>query len=103
MIFYFFMIVNKMEKKQFVSGGYFEKKAIKKGISIRKFYAYLRSLGIDPVEQMNIGKKIEKEHTSDDSITRQIALDHLIEIPDYYTRLVKMEKEAEDYWKKRKK
>ena len=53
---------------------------------------------IDP-KQLKLGIKIEKEHsntiTGDKAKkTRKIALDHLKEIPDYYTRLKKMEKEA---------
>lgn len=44
--------------------------------------------------QVKIGMKIEKEHTDSDEKARRIALDHLFEIPDYYNRLVKMEKEA---------
>ncbi len=32
--------------------------------------------------------------------TKKIALAHLNEFPDYYDRLEKMEKEAEDYWEK---
>jgi len=31
-------------------------------------------------------------------MTGKIALAHLNEFPDYYTRLEKMEKEAEDFW-----
>jgi hypothetical protein len=31
-------------------------------------------------------------------LAREISLDHLIEIPDYYTRLKKMEKEGIKYW-----
>ena len=39
--------------------------------------------------------------TNDDMIiTGKIALAHLNEFPDYYTRLVKMEKEADKFWKK---
>ncbi len=34
----------------------------------------------------------------DDLITGKIALAHLKEFPDYYTRLLAMEKEADDYW-----
>lgn len=30
---------------------------------------------------------------------RKIALAHLNEFPDYYTRLEKMEEEAKEYWK----
>ena len=36
----------------------------------------------------------------DDILTGKIALSHLNEFPDYYTRLLKMEKEAEQFWKK---
>ena len=37
--------------------------------------------------------------TEDDSIvTGKIALAHLNEFPDYYTRLAEMEAEAERYW-----
>ena len=44
--------------------------------------------------QIEIGKKIEMEHVDDESLAKEIAMDHLDEIPDYYTRLNKMEKEA---------
>jgi len=67
------------------------------------------SLGIDwskfDVEQYRMGLDVELEHglvdpktnvTNDDPIlTGKIALAHLNEFPDYYTRLEKMEKEAE--------
>ena len=67
------------------------------------------SLGIDwskyDIEQYRMGLDIELEHgtidshinvTNDDPIlTGKIALAHLNEFPDYYTRLDKMEKEAE--------
>lgn len=35
---------------------------------------------------------------NDSLVTGKIALAHLIEFPDYYTRLEKMETEAEIYW-----
>jgi hypothetical protein len=41
-----------------------------------------------------MGIKVEMEHTTDPLIAKRISLDHLSEIPDYYTRLAKMEKEA---------
>ena len=44
------------------------------------------------LKQLKMGIKVEKEHTSNDKIAREIALDHLGELPDYYTRLKKMEK-----------
>ena len=67
------------------------------------------ALGIDwskfDVEQYRMGLDVELEHgkvdphtnvTDDDPMmTGKIALAHLNEFPDYYTRLDKMEKEAE--------
>ena len=57
------------------------------------------------LEQFLMGLEVELEHglvdtetnvTNDDMfITGKIALAHLNEIPDYYTRLAKMEAEAE--------
>jgi hypothetical protein len=66
-------------------------------------------LGIDwskyDIEQYRMGLDVELEHglvdahtnvTNDDpTMTGKIALAHLNEFPDYYTRLEKMEKEAE--------
>lgn len=50
---------------------------------------------IDKIEaQIEIGKKIELEHVKDEKMAKEIAMDHLDEIPDYYTRLKSMEKEA---------
>jgi hypothetical protein len=46
----------------------------------------------DPA-QLRMGIEVEKEHTSDPKLARQIAEDHLREIPDYYTRLIAMENE----------
>jgi hypothetical protein len=47
----------------------------------------------DP-EQVAMGVKVEMEHTDNPLLAVEIALDHLTEIPDYYTRLDNMEKEA---------
>jgi hypothetical protein len=68
-----------------------------------------RELNIDwgkvNLEQFRMGLEVEMEHglqdkttnvTNDDLImTGKIAMAHLNEIPDYYTRLKKMEAEAE--------
>ena len=73
-------------------------------------------LGIDwskfDVEQFRMGMDVELEHglvdshtnvTDDDPLTTgKIALAHLNEFPDYYTRLEKMEKEGASYWEKNK-
>ncbi len=60
------------------------------------------------IEQFRMGIDVELEHglvdmktnvsNDDPIITGKIALAHLNEFPDYYTRLSKMEKEAEAYW-----
>ena len=74
------------------------------------------SLGIDwskfDIEQFRMGLDVELEHgkrnpstnvTQDDEvITGKIALAHLNEFPDYYTRLQKMETEAENTYKTNK-
>lgn len=71
------------------------------------------SLGVDwdQVEQLRMGLQVELEHgtrdpetnvTGDDlSLTGKIALAHLSEFPDYYTRLAEMEAEADTYWAKK--
>lgn len=69
------------------------------------------ALGIDwsefDVEQFRMGMDVELEHgrrdpatnvTNDDPVvTGKIALAHLNEFPDYYTRLEVMEQEAERF------
>jgi|GEM_PF-1484668 len=45
-------------------------------------------------KQLKMGIKVEMEHTTNPIISERIAEDHLAEIPDYYTRLKKMEEEA---------
>jgi hypothetical protein len=51
-------------------------------------------------KQLDMGEPIEHEHTKDHDLARDIALQHLDEIPDYYTRLKKMEKDAKKHHKK---
>lgn len=46
-------------------------------------------------DELKKGINIEMEHTDDESIAKEIALDHLSEIPDYYTRLIGMENDVE--------
>jgi len=40
----------------------------------------------DPV-QLKQGIRVEREHTKDDKVAREIAMDHLKEDPRYYTKL----------------
>ena len=51
-------------------------------------------------KQLEMGIPIEHEHTKDKDLATDIALQHLDEIPDYYTRLKKMESDAKKDHKK---
>ena len=51
-------------------------------------------------KQLDMGEPIEHEHTKDHDLAKDIALQHLDEIPDYYTRLKKMEASAKKEHKK---
>lgn len=84
----------------------------KKSFTIAEAQEIGEKLGIDwakfNVEQFRAGMNVELEHglvdphtnvSHDDPLTTaKIALAHLNEFPDYYTRLGKMEKEAEAFW-----
>ena len=54
----------------------------------------------DIQKQLEMGIKIEHEHVTDKDTATDIALQHLDEIPDYYTRLKKMEAGAKKEHKK---
>jgi hypothetical protein len=54
-----------------------------------------------PSDQMEMGKKVEKEHTDVPAVAQRISMDHLEEIPDYYDRLDQMEEQAKDEGMKR--
>jgi hypothetical protein len=64
------------------------------------------------LEEFQAGLEVELEHgardletnvTDDDEIqTGKIALAHLKEFPDYYTRLARMEQEADEYWENKR-
>lgn len=47
-------------------------------------------------KQLEMGMKVEKEHTTNTDQAMDIALQHLDEIPNYYSKLKKMEKVKED-------
>jgi len=84
----------------------------KKQFSLEEAKQIGESLGVDwktfDVEQYHMGINIELEHgardpqtnvTNDDAMTTgKIALAHLKEFPDYYTRLAQLEKEADAFW-----
>lgn len=79
------------------------------GISLDTAQAIGHAIGIDfaqiDIEQFRMGIAVEQEHGSHDPQTNvigdslelagKIAWAHLKELPDYYSRLSKMESEAE--------
>lgn len=91
-------------------------------MSEKKYFTYSQAkeigekLGVKwdkfDVDQFRRGMDIETEHgshnpatnvTNDDPLTvGKIALAHLNEFPDYYDRLEKLEKEADNFWAKEK-
>lgn len=74
-----------------------------------------RKIGIDftkekfDLNEFTMGINVELEHgtkflksnitNNDPILTGKIAYAHLLEFPDYYTRLKKFESEAKAYWK----
>jgi hypothetical protein len=86
----------------------------KKSFSSEEAKKIGEELGIDwsrfDLEQFRMGMDVELEHGLRDSrtnvtndnplVTGKIALAHLNEFPDYYTRLDKLEGEAKTYWQK---
>lgn len=80
----------------------------KKSFTIEEARLIGEQLGIDwskfDIEQFQRGMDVELEHSdvtnSDALMTGKIALAHLKEFPDYYTRLDKMEAEADKFWGK---
>ena len=86
--------------------------SVKKIFSLEQAKEIGMQLGVDwskfDMEQFRMGMDVELEHgkenpitnvSSDDPlITGKIALAHLNEFPDYYTRLKQLEDEAEEYW-----
>lgn len=91
---------------------YTHRNAPRKGISQHKARKIGKELGIEwtrfGLEEFRRGMEVELEHgrrdpvtdvTGDDLLlTGKIALAHLNEFPDYYTRLARMEEEAKAYW-----
>lgn len=51
----------------------------------------------DIMDQLVKGVNVELEHTNDEKVAREIALDHLGEDPEYYTKLASLELEEDSY------
>ena len=91
---------------------YTHRNSPRKDVSSRKARKVGEELGVDwnciPLEELRRGMEVELEHgrrdpatdvTGDDLVlTGKIALAHLKEFPDYYTRLARMEEDARAFW-----
>jgi hypothetical protein len=86
-------IKNRPLMEQKIKGGKADKKSLKDIAD--KFDVNLSELK----KELAIGIKVEMEHTKNKSTAEDIAMDHLSEIPDYYTRLSKMENKAQRDWR----
>jgi hypothetical protein len=81
---------------RFLSEATDPKGPIKKYMSPEEI-AKKHKLSIDTINsQLKMGIKVESEHTGSKQMSRMIALQHLEELPDYYTRLKKAEKIKEE-------
>ncbi len=88
---------------------------VRKQFSLDEARQLGEQLGIDwhsfDTEQFRMGLNVELEHgvhdpetdvtQNDPLLTGKIAWAHLKEFPDYYTRLEKMEEEADAFWANR--
>ncbi len=89
----------------------------KKKVTLNEVYKIGNKLNVDftklDPKVLQHGMNVELEHgyvdrrtnvTNDNLIlTAKIALAHIVEVPDYYVRLKKMEKSADIYWKNKTK
>ena len=57
--------------------------------------AMMHNVNISQIfSQLAKGLKVELEHTNDENIAKEIAMDHLVEDPAYYDKLEKVEEES---------
>ena len=82
------MITTINEFKNFITGGLADNSSLKD--IANKHNIPLNELQLE----LQKGIQIELEHTNDISIAREIAKDHLMEMPDYYTKLKTIEENA---------
>lgn len=65
----------------------------KKTMSVYEIAAR-HNVSVEQIEaQLELGIETESEHTSIERFAKEIALDHLMEDPEYYTKLIEMEKD----------
>jgi len=69
----------------------FQKEFMTVGLSVEK---EITEDDVDPNElEMGIEVEVDK-HTTNEEVAKKLAIDNLAKIPDYYTRLAKMEDDA---------
>lgn len=82
--------VKKSESTEKIKGGMSDNKSLKE-------IAEKHNVDIDDIlKQLELGIKVEIEHTDDPKVAIEIAKDHLCEFPTYYTELDKMEQSLKD-------
>ena len=76
---------------------------MKKKVPAEKEIAKKHGVSVDTIiRQAEIGSTVEREHVTTHEEAYGIALQHLDEFPDYYTHLLKMEKELKAQHKKKR-
>ena len=82
--------VKKSESPDQIKGGISDNKSLKE-------IAEKHNTDIEEIKkQLQMGMKVEMEHTDDPKTAVEIALDHIYEFPTYYTELDKMEQLLKD-------
>lgn len=91
-----------MNENDLIFEAYMKKDKIEGGLADNKSCQDIADKWGVPLEdikaQMEMGVKVEMEHTNDKDISIEIAHDHLWEFPDYYTALEEMEKTLKKKW-----
>jgi len=76
---------------------------MKKKVPSEKEIAKEHGVSVDYViRQAEIGSTIEREHVTTHEEAYNIALQHIMEFPDYYKHLLPMEDKLKKEWKKKK-
>lgn len=79
-------ILEKLLRKQSYKGGLADKMSVTD-------IARKHDVSVDSIKaQLQIGTEVEMEHTDDRRKAREIAMDHLVEDPKYYSKLKQVEK-----------
>ena len=90
------MFSDEAPKETQSKGGEVKEDGLKGGLADNKTLKQIANKHSDKISslrnQLKIGVKIEMEHTNDKDIAFEIAMDHLMEDPNYYTNLNKIEK-----------